>query len=308
MTELALSRQAPSQRGSLASIRESAQGWSLIAPLYLFVTAVIVIPEIWALYLSFTDYSVGRAPQFVGLANYRATLSAAEFWMAAWRTLLFVTIAVSLEVVIGLWLACILARLRAFRGIIIACLIAPIAMSHAVTATMWGYLLDLNVGPINFLTEVMGFGRLPWLSSEMLALPTVAFIEFWAGMPHVLIMLFPVRAALSPEIYEAADLDGATALQSFWRITLPLLMPALLIAMIFRIIITMRAFGTVWILTKGGPLESSELLSIYLYRTGFSYWNFGQAAAIAWLMLLLTAAASSLYMLRLYRDAAGTTV
>ncbi|MBX3540805.1 MAG: sugar ABC transporter permease [Chelatococcus sp.] len=307
MTEFALARPARRRRGARGDFREVARGWSLVAPLYLFVTAVIVIPEIWALYLSFTDYSVGRTPQFVGLANYRATLSAAEFWMAAWRTLLFVTIAVSLEVVIGLWLACILARLRAFRGIIIACLIAPIAMSHAVTATMWGYLLDLNVGPINFLTEMMGLGRLPWLSSEALALPTVAFIEFWAGMPHVLIMLFPVRAALSPDIYEAADLDRATALQSFWRITLPLLMPALLIAMIFRIIITMRAFGTVWILTKGGPLESSELLSIYLYKTGFSYWNFGQAAAIAWLMLLLTAAASSLYMLRLYRDAAGNT-
>lgn len=306
MAEATFSLAAGGGRGAQATRAGDLRGWMLVVPLYALVTAIIVVPEIWALYLSFTDYSVGRVPVFIGLENYRTTLAASEFWMAAWRTLVFVAVAVSLEVVIGLWLACILTRVSSFRGLIIACLIAPIAMSHAVTATMWGYLLDLNVGPVNYLTEIMGFGRLQWLSSERLALPTVALIEFWAGMPHVLIMMFPIRAALSPEIYEAAELDGASPMQCFRRITLPLIMPALMVAAVFRIIITMRAFGTVWILTKGGPLEASELLSIYLYKTGFSYWAFGQAAAIAWLMLLLTAIAASFYMLRLYRDTAST--
>jgi ABC-type sugar transport system permease subunit len=292
------------RHGLSSEARNGIHGWSLLVPLYVLITAIIVVPEIWAFYLSFTDYSVGRSLTHVGWENYAATVEASEFWMATWRTILFVAIAVSLEVVFGLWLACILARISVLRGLVIACLIAPIAMSHAVTATMWGYLLDVNVGPLNYLTELMGFGRLQWLSSDQLALPTVALIEAWSGMPHVLIMMFPVRAALSPEIYEAAELDGATPRQCFRYVTLPLILPALLVAAIFRIIITMRAFGTVWILTKGGPLESSEILSIYLYKIGFSYWEFGRAAAIAWLMLLLTAAAASVYIVRLYRDAA----
>lgn len=292
----------PGAVGHVASKLAPLRNWSLVMPLYALVTAVIVLPEIWALYLSFTDYSVGRVPNFVGLKNYRATLAAADFWASTWRTAVFVAIAVSLQLAIGLWLACILVRVRRFRALVIACLVAPIAMSHAVTATMWSYLLDLNVGPINYAIELLGFPRQQWLSSDSLALPVVALIEFWAGMPHVLILLFPIRAALSPEIYEAAEIDGASPFQSFLSITLPLMMAGLLIAAVFRVIITMRAFGTVWILTKGGPLEATQILSIYLYKVGFSYWEFGRAAAIAWLMLLLTAAAASIQVIRLYRE------
>lgn len=280
--------------------RKAARAWSLMAPLYGLILLVIVLPELWALFLSFTDYSIGRETQFVGLDNYRSALSSAEFWGSAVRTLIFTAIAVILEVAIGLWLACLLNKKMLLRGLVIAALIAPLAMSQAVTSAIWSYLLDFNVGPLNYVTGILGLGRHQWLSSAGTALIVVALVEFWAGMPHVLIMLYPVRASLPEEIYEAAEMDGANPTQLFSRITWPLMVPAILIATIFRIIITMRAFGVIWILTKGGPLNASEILSIYLYKIGFSYFEFGHAAAIAWLILLLTAVAASFHIFRLY--------
>jgi ABC-type sugar transport system permease subunit len=271
-----------------------------MAPLYGLILLVIVLPELWALILSFTDYSIGRDTQFVGLDNYRNVFSSAEFWSSTVRTLAFTAIAVLLEVAVGLWLACILNRKMLLRGLVIAALIAPMAMSQAVTSAIWSYLLDFNVGPLNYVTGILGLGRHQWLSSAGTALIVVALVEFWAGMPHVLIMLYPVRASLPQDLYEAAEMDGAGSTQLFSNITWPLMVPAILIATIFRIIITMRAFGVVWILTKGGPLNASEILSIYLYKIGFSYFEFGHAAAIAWLVLLLTAMAASFHIFRLY--------
>lgn len=281
---------------------KALHAWALVAPLYALLAAVVALPEIVALALSFTDYSIGRDPRWIGEVNYMRTLGSASFWAAALRTLIFVAIAVVLEAAIGLLLACLLIRRIPMRGLAIACLIAPIAMSHAVTATIWAYLLDFNVGPVNYVTNLMGLGRIPWLTEAGTALIVVALIEFWAGMPHVLVMLYPVRAAFPREIYEAGEIDGATPFQRFRYLTWPMIRPAFLIAVVFRIIITFRAFGVVWILTKGGPVDASEILSVHLYKIGFVYWEFGRAASIAWLMLLLTAVVSSWAMVRLYRE------
>jgi len=281
---------------------KALHAWALVAPLYALLAAVVALPEIVALALSFTDYSIGRDPRWIGEVNYIRTLGSASFWAASLRTLIFVGIAVVLEAAIGLLLACLLIRRIPLRGLAIACLIAPIAMSHAVTATIWAYLLDFNVGPVNYVTNLMGLGRIPWLTEAGTALIVVALIEFWAGMPHVLVMLYPVRAAFPREIYEAGEIDGATPFQRFRYLTWPMIRPAFLIAVVFRIIITFRAFGVVWILTKGGPVDASEILSVHLYKIGFIYWEFGRAASIAWLMLLLTAVVSSWAMVRLYRE------
>lgn len=281
---------------------KALHAWALVAPLYALLAAIVALPEIVALALSFTDYSIGRDPRWIGEANYLRTLGGASFWAASLRTLIFVAIAVVLEAAIGLLLACLLIRRIPMRGLAIACLIAPIAMSHAVTATIWAYLLDFNVGPVNYVTNLMGLGRIPWLTEAGTALIVVALIEFWAGMPHVLVMLYPVRAAFPREIYEAGEIDGATPFQRFRYLTWPMIRPAFLIAVVFRIIITFRAFGVVWILTKGGPVDASEILSVHLYKIGFVYWEFGRAASIAWLMLLLTAVVSSWAMVRLYRE------
>ncbi|MBL0931306.1 MAG: sugar ABC transporter permease [Alphaproteobacteria bacterium] len=281
---------------------KALHAWALVAPLYALLAAIVALPEIVALALSFTDYSIGRDPRWIGEVNYMRTLGSASFWAAALRTLIFVAIAVVLEAAVGLLLACLLIRRIPMRGLAIACLIAPIAMSHAVTATIWAYLLDFNVGPVNYVTNLMGLGRIPWLTEAGTALIVVALIEFWAGMPHVLVMLYPVRAAFPREIYEAGEIDGATPFQRFRYLTWPMIRPAFLIAVVFRIIITFRAFGVVWILTKGGPVDASEILSVHLYKIGFVYWEFGRAASIAWLMLLLTAVVSSWAMVRLYRE------
>lgn len=286
----------------MAERRRAAAPWLLTLPMLLLIGLVILLPELWAFWLSFTDYAVGQPAHFVGARNYAALLVSPDFWLSALRTLGFVIVAVALEMAVGVTLACVLNRAGALRGVWIACLVAPVAMSQAVTASAWGYLLDPNTGPLNYLLGLLGLPRQNWLGDAASALLAVAAIEAWAGMPHVLIFLYPVRRALPVEFYEAAAVDGAGPLAAFRTITWPLLRPAFLVALVFRIIITLRAFGTVWILTKGGPLESTQILSVLLYRIGFKYWQAGAAAAVAWLMLVATALLAARHVYRLYRE------
>ncbi|MBL8653865.1 MAG: sugar ABC transporter permease, partial [Alphaproteobacteria bacterium] len=154
----------------IKSPSKALHAWALVAPLYALLAAIVALPEIVALALSFTDYSIGRDPRWIGELNYVRTLGSASFWAAALRTLIFVGIAVVLEAAIGLLLACLLIRRIPMRGLAIACLIAPIAMSHAVTATIWAYLLDFNVGPENYVTNLKGLGRIPSLTDSGTAL------------------------------------------------------------------------------------------------------------------------------------------
>lgn len=283
------------------TLRHRAVPWLLVSPPLLLLTAIVLIPEIVALVLSFTNFALGRSWRFVGFENYGRILADPAFWSAFQVNVVFVIGAVALEMAAGLFLACLLARRFALQGLWVTLILAPMAMSPAVTAVIWSYLLSFNIGPINYLMGMIGLERQEWLSSLSLTLRVVIFVEFWAALPYVVLMLYPARTILPQSLYEAAAIDGASGWTKFRYITWPLMMPAFTVALIFRIMITIRAFGLVWILTGGGPHRATEIISIYLYKIGFRYWQFGAAAAIAWLVLLLTAAIAAHQVWRMYR-------
>lgn len=283
------------------TIRPRGAPWLLISPPLLLLTAIVLLPEIVALVLSFTDFALGRSWRFIGLENYARVLADAAFWNSLQINLVFVLGAVALEMTAGLFLACLLARGFKLQGLWVTLILAPMAMSPAVTAIIWSYLLSYNIGPVNYLVELLGFPRQEFLSSTTLTLWVVIFVEFWAALPYVVLMLYPARTTLPSSLYEAAAIDGASPWMMFRRITWPLMLPAFTVALIFRIMITIRAFGLVWILTGGGPHRTTEIVSIYLYKIGFRYWQFGMAAAVAWLVLLATALIASHQVWRMYR-------
>ena len=275
--------------------------YRLITPVMVLLVAVILIPEIWALVLSFTNYRLGQPLRFIGIQNFSRIFSDARFWADLARNFLFVTVSVALQIGLGLAFSLLLARRFKFQRIWLAFILAPIAISPPVVAVMWKYLLNFNIGPINYMLKLIGISPRMWLSDFHLALVSVIIVYVWQTTPNVVLMLYPARISFPKTLYEAASIDGASAWQSFRFITLPLLRPALYIALIFRIIISFRAFGIIWTLTKGGPVGKTEVMSIYLFRQGFKYWQFGAASAVAWMMLIFTMLIASYQMRSMYK-------
>jgi len=276
----------------------------LLAPVFLLLLFVVFVPELWALGISFTNYRLGEDARYVGLTNFDYFLNDPNFWNALWVNIKFVAGAVVLQMVFGVAIALFLAT-RNFKAryFWIALVLAPMAVSPSVSSVIWRYLLDLNIGPINYALEMFGLARIDWLTNPRVAIWSVIVVEVWLAIPHVILFIYPARITFPQELYDAADVDGASAWQKFFFITLPLLAPALFLALVFRLIITIRAFGVVWLLTKGGPFRETELLAIYMFKEGFENWRFGSAAAIAWAMLLFTMLCASLFIWRMYRNA-----
>mgnify|MGYP002621092281 CR=1 FL=1 len=297
---------APQQAARVARAARATTLWAalLLAPVFLLLLLIVFLPELWALGISFTNYRQGQPPRFIGTANFEHFLTDPHFWNAVWVNIRFVVGAVALQMAIGLGIALFLAS-RSFRAryLWVALVLAPMAVSPSVSSVIWRYLLDFNIGPINYLIGMMGFQRVQWLTGINIALLSVIMVEVWLAIPQVVLFLYPARITFPQELYDAAEVDGASAWQKFRYVTFPLLLPAFFLAMVFRLIITIRAFGVVWLLTLGGPLRQTELLAIYMFKEGFENWRFGSAAAVAWAMLLFTMLFSSALIYRMYRNA-----
>lgn len=277
----------------------------LLAPAHLLVLLVIGLPALWLLWLGFTESSFGRAPRFVGLANYAHILGDGYFWRALGNTAVLVLVVVHVELLLALGMALLFAHGLPMRRTLLAVVLAPYAVSEVAAVVMWRYLFDPEAGPLQFLLESWGLPPLDWAVSPAQGLVLVALLSVWLHLPFSFMILYSARLALPGELYEAARIDGATAWAAFWRVTLPLLMPAILVAVLFRLIFAVRLFSEVWLLTGGGPARSTEVVAVYLYLEAFRYDAFGAAAATGWLMVAFALLAAAPYLLWMWRRQAA---
>ena len=272
-----------------------------VAPTLLVLAGVILIPELWGLVLSLFRQTYGEPTLFRGLSNYTRILSDPAFWNAFKNNVLFVALAVSVESVLGLGIALLLHRGFPLRRLWIALIIAPYALSEVVGVVMWKYMLNPDYGLVNYTLSFAGVSGLNWFANPTLSFASVVVLDVWRYAPFTAMILYAALMTIPRELFEAARIDGAAPFQVLKNIMLPLIVPAFLVALVFRIIYVFRTFGIIWILTKGGPLGATEVLSIYLYKQGFRYWNFGVAAAVAFVMLVMTFLASIYVLRRMHR-------
>lgn len=275
----------------------------MIAPAHLLLVGLIFLPSLHVFWLSLAKSSFGAAPVFVGMANYATLLADPYFWRAFWNTFLVVNVVVYGELALGLGLALLLAGPLPGKRWIMAALIAPYAISEVTVVVMWRYLLEPDVGMINYALDVIGLGQIDWGTDRHQALLVAAGLAIWQHLPFTFIILYAAVISLPAELLEAARIDGANARQEFWHVTLRLIMPALLIALLFRYIFAMRLFSEIWLLTGGGPARLTEVLAVFLYRQAFRYHDFGMAAATGWAMLVLSLVVASPYLVTMYRRA-----
>lgn len=253
----------------------------------LFIT--FLVPTIWALYLSFTDYRMGRTKEFVGFANYlRILTKTPDFWSSLYHTLLFTVCMVAGEFIFGLSFSLVAARGYRFQKLLVAIIIAPIAVSSVVAIIIWRYMLTPNYGLINYLLVTLNLNEPDWFSNPVLVFITITVIDIWMNTPFVFIMLYPAILSINPQMTEAARIDGAGSIQQFRYITMPSIKQVAITAVLFRFIFALRLFENIWLYSRGGPGKSTKVLSIYLYEQAFAFWNFGMGSAIAWILLIIT--------------------
>jgi multiple sugar transport system permease protein len=273
----------------------------LVAPAQALVGGVILLPALYLVWLSFQQSTFGAQAVFVGFANYVRILTDGYFWRAMANTAIVVLVVVHVELLLGLLMALLFASGLPFRKFLLAAVLAPYAVSEVAAVVMWRTLFDPDVGQVAWLLRSVGLPTLEWAVSPAQGLAMVSLLSVWLHLPFTFMILYAARLALPGDVYEAARIDGATGLQAFWRVTLPLLTPALLIAALFRLIFAFRLFGEVWLLTQGGPARSTEVVAVYLYLEAFRYNAFGPAAATGWLMVVASLLLAAPYLWRLAR-------
>lgn len=275
---------------------------ALVTPVQLMIGGIIFLPALYVFWLSLNQSSFGQAATFVGLANYAKVLSDPYFWKALLNTVIVVAVVVHIELLIGLGMALFFASGVPLRALLLAIVLAPYAVSEVSAVVMWRYLFEPDVGMMSRLLMTLGLPPIEWAVNPSHGLAMVSLLSIWLHLPFSFIILYAARLSIPSDLYEAASIDGASAWTSFRRITLPLLMPALLIAALFRYIFAFRLFSEVWLMTGGGPARSTEVMAVYLYLEAFRYNAFGSAAATGWLLVLASLLLALFYLRRLYKE------
>lgn len=253
---------------------------AMSAPAVAFTVVMIAFPFAYTVWLSMHDYTLGGASTFNGARNYLRLARDPLFWSGFKITLVLYAVSLTLQLVLGTWIALLLNRLKRLSGLLRSLLISPFVLPPVVVGMMWLVILDPSLGVANWILERVGLPQSLWLASPEWVIPTVALIDTWQWTPYVTLIVLGGLQSLPASVYEAAQIDGASRWRVFWRITLPLLLPTLVTAAILRSVDLLRFFDIIYITTQGGPGNASTTLNIYGFREGFEFFEIGYAAAI----------------------------
>jgi multiple sugar transport system permease protein len=265
------------------------------------IVIILLLPSIYVFALAFMHSSYGLTATFAGFENYINLIQDRWFWRATLNTFIVVNAIVYIELLLAMGLTLIVPPPGLLGRVIISIILLPYAVSQVVGVLVVKYMFDPGAGVISQWLAVLAIPELAWTIRPNDALVLVVLLSVWLHMPFSFLILYTAYLALPPEQYEAARVDGANAWHRFWHVTLPLLMPAVLVAMMFRYIFAFRMFPEVWLLTGGGPARQTEVLAVYLYKNAFRYYDFGLASATAWAMVLLSMLIGVGYLRGMYK-------
>lgn len=257
--------------------------WSILA-------ATILFPFLYGLFISFQNINLASfiSPTFVGLENYRSALAAPETWSTLRITLVVTFFGLIIQIPLGIILALVLHQnlrgTKVFRSI----LITPMLLTPVAVGLTYRFMFDTDLGVINWGLSLFGIDKVNWLGAQTSALFAVIIVDSWQSVPFVMLLVLAALTAISPSLYEAARVDGASPQQIFYRLTLPLITPTLLVITMIKIMDFLKLFDTLFILTRGGPGNSTTTLGLWAYKTGFVFLELSRAAALGVLIALIT--------------------
>lgn len=273
----------------------------LTTPVNALLLLLIAVPSAYIAWLSLHESSFGSGMRFVGLNNYATIFSDPIFWRAALNTFIVVNVVVYAELFLGMILALALNHDFWGKRIIFSILIAPYAVTEVSAVVMWRYVFEPEVGVVNNLLQTLFGFDFNWQIDPVHGLTLISILSIWIHLPFTLIILYSAVSTVPDDLKNAARVEGATEWQVFRQVTLRVIMPAVLVALMFRYIFAMRLFAEAWLLTEGGPARLTEVLGVYLFRAAFRYYDFGVAAATGLAMQALSLAVASFYLYKMYR-------
>ena len=285
-----------------AHLRQQLIAWAFIAPIVIYLALFYAFPLLRNVDLSLRDYTlrsfIDGTADFVGLDNYVEVVQSSTFAPALLNTAVFTSVSIAFQFTIGLALATFFYRRFPLSATLRALFLVPWLLPLLVSASIWAWMLNSDSGIVNSLLGGLGIGQINWLTSPQWALVSVLIANIWIGIPFNLVLLYSGLQNIPDEVYEAAALDGATRLQTFWRITFPLLRPVSAITILLGLVYTLKVFDIIWIMTRGGPGNASTTFAIWSYRLGFGSGSpdLSPAAAVANLLIVVAFIFGAVYI------------
>jgi multiple sugar transport system permease protein len=264
-------------------------GWVFVAPFLFFYGAFLIYPAIQVCYLSLTNSDIAGQGGFVGLQNFVELMHDEAFWASVWHTLYFILLTVVPNTAVGFFLALLVVRLKRLRLPVLSAFFLPFVLPVSVVTTAALWILDTNFGIINYLIG----NSIAWFQDPVWAMPAVAVVTIWWTVGFNMLLFIAGLQNISPDVYEAASIDGANTFQQFTNITCPLIWPVTSLVLVLQLIAQFKIFDQVYLLTQGGPYNSTMVVLLYMYGQGFQLNRGGYASAIAIalvvIMLLISA-------------------
>ena len=274
-------------------MRSGGAAWCFVAPALIVIGVFFVLPVLAALAMSFTDFDIyaladARNLRLVGLHNYGQLLQTPLFWQAIGNTLYFVVVGVPLSLAMSLGTALLLkSRLARVPGVFRTALFAPVVTTLVAVAVVWRYLLNPRYGWLNYALGGIGIGPIDWLGDPDWAMPAIIVFAVWKNFGYNMVIFLAGLQGIPEPLYEAARIDGASAWGQFRHVTLPMLAPIVAMANILTIAGYFQLFAEPYVMTQGGPLQSTVSVLYFMYEEGFKWWNLGSASAVAFLLFVV---------------------
>jgi multiple sugar transport system permease protein len=290
----------PAMSTRARGLSDRANDWICIAPTLVLLLAINIFPLLWTLYLSFTNYRAnqpGRPIEWVGTRNYTRLLSDEDIWGYLQATAHFVCWTMALQLLLGFGLALLINRQFKTHSFWTTIILLPMMLSPAVVGTFWTYLYQPQAGIFNYIVNFfVGAGDFTMIGDVKLAPWAIILVDTWMWTPYVMLICLAGLRSIPDYIYEAAEVDRASPWRQFWSITLPLVIPFLMLAILFRAIENFKMFDMVVELTSGGPGSTTELASINLKREAFEKWRTGYSSAFAIILFVTVFGAANIYV------------
>ena len=291
---------APPAAGS--KLRRRGVGILFVLPAALTLLAITIFPLIYELRLVFMSWELttNAAPEFVGLQNLITVLFRDErFWSAMRVTATLIVLGVAIQLALGTGLALLLNRLGRWRTGLVSLFLIPVMIAPVVAGFQFRMIYHDQFGPLNYLIEQVTFGRwggLAWIANPKVALFSILMTDVWQWTPFLMLIVLAGLQSVPQELYEAAEVDGASSWQTFWRITVPLLLPVIIIGILIRAMDSFKLFDIIYLVTGGGPGNVTETISFYTYLQGFKFFSLGYTAAMAFIQLIVITVIAQVFL------------
>jgi multiple sugar transport system permease protein len=291
-------------------MNRSSAGWWFVAPALIVLTAFFFLPVLAALAMSLTDFDLYALAdfdnlRFVGLANYVQLLGEPVFWKALGNTVYFVILGVPASIAVSLGAAMLVnSKLARFRGFFRTVYFAPVVTTMVAVAVVWRYIFHTRYGFLNYALDLVGIPPVDWLGNPATSMPAIVILAVWKNFGYNMIILLAALQSIPEDLYEAARIDGASSVQLFRHVTLPGIAPVLTLVTILTMVGYFQLFAEPYVMTEGGPLQSTLSVLYFMYEEGFKWWSLGRASAVAFLLFILMFAVT-LVQLRLSRRSAA---